>query len=177
MLVSTAEYRKRIKSANFHCIGCGADLTEVDWEIDHIHPKSRGGRDDPSNFQILCRSCNASKNNKTMAEWKPWLLKEDGSPIKSWRELGWIPPSVSLGYEQSRFSIGDSVRVFLPTGSVSGVCIGINIKYTHVLTVDNEVIRARSGLVGTESDIRSPEEKDARLKNNRRRRRGRRRMR
>lgn len=30
-------------------------------EIDHIHPKSKGGPDTLDNFQVLCTSCNASK--------------------------------------------------------------------------------------------------------------------
>lgn len=30
-------------------------------EIDHVHPKSRGGKDELENFQVLCTTCNASK--------------------------------------------------------------------------------------------------------------------
>jgi hypothetical protein len=40
------------------CVRCGATQ---DLAIDHIHPWSKGGPDDPENFQILCRACNSSK--------------------------------------------------------------------------------------------------------------------
>lgn len=33
-------------------------------EIDHIHPKSAGGSDEPDNLQVLCTSCNTSKGAK-----------------------------------------------------------------------------------------------------------------
>ena len=33
-------------------------------EVDHIHPASRGGTNDPSNLQVLCRDCNAGKSNR-----------------------------------------------------------------------------------------------------------------
>lgn len=30
-------------------------------EVDHITPKAKGGTDDPSNLQSLCRPCHAAK--------------------------------------------------------------------------------------------------------------------
>jgi hypothetical protein len=32
-------------------------------QVDHIHPRSRGGDGSPSNGQLLCRQCNLRKSN------------------------------------------------------------------------------------------------------------------
>lgn len=45
------------------CLSCGST---VDLTIDHIHPVSLGGSDDPVNLQTLCRSCNCSKGAKVL---------------------------------------------------------------------------------------------------------------
>ncbi len=44
----------------YHCRFCGShhDLT-----IDHIYPVSRGGTNELTNLQTLCRSCNSSKGD------------------------------------------------------------------------------------------------------------------
>jgi 5-methylcytosine-specific restriction endonuclease McrA len=49
------------------CANCGS-LNQI--EADHIIPISRGGRHSVGNLQPLCRSCNASKRNRLMIEWK-----------------------------------------------------------------------------------------------------------
>jgi len=52
-----------LKRAKFHCELCGISAEKKNLEVDHIHPKSLGGKDDLSNYQALCYSCNAAKRN------------------------------------------------------------------------------------------------------------------
>lgn len=52
-----------LKRAKGRCELCGISYAEKRLEVDHIHPKSLGGKDDLTNFQALCYSCNAAKRN------------------------------------------------------------------------------------------------------------------
>ena len=49
--------------AKGRCELCGISNEEKMLEVDHIFPKSLGGKDDLSNYQALCYSCNAAKRN------------------------------------------------------------------------------------------------------------------
>ena len=46
----------------FSCVFCEG---KENLSIDHIHPVSKGGSDEFKNLQVLCRSCNSRKSNKT----------------------------------------------------------------------------------------------------------------
>jgi len=59
-----------LKRAEFRCELCGISAEEKSLEVDHIHPKSLGGRDDLSNYQALCYSCNSSKGNKDSTDFR-----------------------------------------------------------------------------------------------------------
>lgn len=52
-----------LSRAKFKCELCGISADEKNIEVDHIFPKSLGGKDDLSNLQALCYSCNAAKRN------------------------------------------------------------------------------------------------------------------
>jgi hypothetical protein len=97
------------------CPICGSDLTIVPFHIDHIHPRSRGGSDDPSNLQLLCATCNLHKHAKLMKDWAPWLLDENGN-VLTWNELQTPAeqraPKVKVEREPiGEIGAGDVVRV------------------------------------------------------------------
>jgi hypothetical protein len=54
-------FKKLLHKYNFKCVECNA---QEKLSIDHIQPVSKGGSDDLSNLQILCRSCNSKKGAK-----------------------------------------------------------------------------------------------------------------
>lgn len=51
---------------NHTCAYCGAK--DVPLEIDHIHPKSKGGSNRVSNLTIACHKCNQAKSNKNIED-------------------------------------------------------------------------------------------------------------
>lgn len=53
-----------LSRAKFRCELCGISADAKSIEVDHIVPKSLGGKDDIANYQALCYSCNASKLNR-----------------------------------------------------------------------------------------------------------------
>ena len=62
--ISKKDFRK-LKSG--FCFSCGA---KTELSIDHIIPLNRGGTHGIGNLQILCISCNASKQDMFFAEWR-----------------------------------------------------------------------------------------------------------
>jgi 5-methylcytosine-specific restriction endonuclease McrA len=63
------EYRKLYASA---CAFCGSTKKIT---MDHIIPISRSGNHSVGNLQPLCQSCNSSKKNRLVSEYKYYLSK------------------------------------------------------------------------------------------------------
>ena len=49
---------------------CAFCNSKLDITADHIIPISRGGVNSEGNLQPLCKSCNSSKKDKTIMEWR-----------------------------------------------------------------------------------------------------------
>ena len=58
----------------FYCIGAWAE------HLDHMHPKSRGGRDDDDNLIGACTSCNSQKRDRTVEEYRALLAYQRRLP-------------------------------------------------------------------------------------------------
>jgi 5-methylcytosine-specific restriction endonuclease McrA len=50
------------------CQYCGVRGTQFDLTLDHIQPRSRGGRSDVENLCAACKSCNQRKGDRTPDE-------------------------------------------------------------------------------------------------------------
>lgn len=59
-----------LKRARFKCELCGVSAEQKSLEVDHIVPKSLGGKDDLVNYQALCYSCNSAKRNTDQTDFR-----------------------------------------------------------------------------------------------------------
>jgi hypothetical protein len=48
------------------CFYCGEELAEENMELDHIHPKVKGGKHKISNYAPACFSCNRTKRDNLL---------------------------------------------------------------------------------------------------------------
>ena len=54
------------KQQKQRCNGCFTEMRIIDFDIDHIIPKSKGVGDYVGNYQLLCGHCNRVKGNRPM---------------------------------------------------------------------------------------------------------------
>lgn len=67
----TVRMSRKLLYARDHniCAYCGDEFTVGQLTIDHVLPRSRGGRDTWTNCVTSCQDCNQSKGNRTPDEW------------------------------------------------------------------------------------------------------------
>jgi len=57
-------YYNVLKDSKSRCALCGATKNERPLHVDHIKPRSKGGKTEYDNLQVLCSKCNQAKGNK-----------------------------------------------------------------------------------------------------------------
>lgn len=85
---------------HFTCQYCGRRGSADRMSIDHVVPKSRGGRTSWENCVLACVRCNARKADRTLHEaglrlhrkparprWSPYLSLAGGDRLPSWRRF------------------------------------------------------------------------------------------
>jgi len=63
-VISGTIYYQVFERAKGRCELCGIEHKIQSLQVDHIVPKSLGGKDDISNYQALCYVCNSKKGNR-----------------------------------------------------------------------------------------------------------------
>lgn len=77
--------RRNIFARDKHrCQYCGKRPPKHELTIDHILPKSRGGRDTWENLVLACIRCNVTKGNRTPEEAGMILMRRPAAPM-------WLP--------------------------------------------------------------------------------------
>jgi 5-methylcytosine-specific restriction endonuclease McrA len=60
-----------LKRDGGRCVLCGNSKKEgVKLHVDHILPRSKGGKDTLDNLQTLCQPCNLGKGNRDNRNWR-----------------------------------------------------------------------------------------------------------
>ena len=72
-----------LKEAKGRCALCGASNKDVPLHIDHIFPRSKGGKTVYENLQALCEKCNCTKGNKDSTDFRDYgdEKKPEGIPF------------------------------------------------------------------------------------------------
>ncbi len=58
-----------LNKTNGRCGYCGIAL-DGRWQIDHMHPRCKGGSDAPNNLIASCPACNTKKSGRTVDEFR-----------------------------------------------------------------------------------------------------------
>ncbi len=85
------------------CVYCGGAATS----IDHVVPRSRGGRHEWGNVVSACRRCNHAKADRAVSD-LGWRLRQPQEPSgTAWRILGtgradpcWVPYLAAFGADE-----------------------------------------------------------------------------
>ena len=63
-----------IDKSDGKCFYCGITLDDDLIEFDHVHPFSKGGKDNFENLVAACYLCNSYKSDKTLEEFRESLI-------------------------------------------------------------------------------------------------------
>ena len=85
------------KRDKYRCRECGATNKETTLEIDHIVPVAKGGSNNLSNLQTLCKACNRAKHTRT------WVGGSYVSPLRKQNRLYNTESSLDLKKQISNY--------------------------------------------------------------------------
>jgi len=96
------------------CAYCGAQ--NIPLQVEHIHPKAKGGSNRVSNLTLACQPCNQRKSSRPIAEFlkgQPDLLKKIQAQAKA-------PLKDAAAVNASRWALVNQLKMGLPVSVGSG---------------------------------------------------------
>ena len=74
------------------CWMCACLLPRGTASVDHLQPKSKGGKDRADNYRLACKPCNAARGNKVLPKEKRLALL--GRPQKKQRDFSKLAEAI-----------------------------------------------------------------------------------
>ena len=70
-------YYRVLKESGGRCALCGTTRDDRPLHVDHIKPRSRGGKTEYENFQVLCSKCNLTKGNRDETDLRQSVIPDN----------------------------------------------------------------------------------------------------
>lgn len=97
------------------CAYCG--VKEVPLQIEHIHPRAKGGSNSITNLTLSCEKCNTKKGTKDIKD----FLKKDPSKLDKIRQIAKRPLADAATVNTTRFALLNALKsTALPVETGSG---------------------------------------------------------
>lgn len=88
----------------------------VPLQVEHIHPKAKGGSNRVSNLTVSCERCNTKKGTKSIDE----FLKKDGSRLEKIKRQAKQPLKDAAAVNSTRWALFHALKNILPTTTGTG---------------------------------------------------------
>ncbi|BAY47492.1 hypothetical protein SAMD00079811_51100 [Scytonema sp. HK-05] len=96
------------------CAYC--DKEGVPLQVEHIHPRAKGGSNRVSNLTLSCERCNTKKGTKSIDE----FLKRDGSRLEKIKRQAKQPLKDAAAVNATRWELFRTLKNILPTTTGTG---------------------------------------------------------
>jgi ATP adenylyltransferase len=70
-------YYRVLKESGGRCALCGTTRDDRPLHVDHIKPRSKGGKTEYPNLQVLCSKCNLTKGNKDETDFRQSVMPDN----------------------------------------------------------------------------------------------------
>ena len=105
---------KILKKGEQRCALCGITSKDRMLDVDHIIPRSRGGKTIEENLQVLCAKCNRSKGNKDNTDFRKIELSNKDSNCPFCSKIKTVAENNSVFAIRDNFPVTNGHHLIIP---------------------------------------------------------------